>query len=136
MLEDSSVVLEPPEARLETRTQAKGLGLVQMAASWTLRDGREEQGRARAGDALLIVRRFGRDQLVYTWVYMMVATSEDARVSAGMTASVCRMVNDGRPKACAGSCAKERAASVLGKARNSAQAREHRMFDLLLSVWS
>lgn len=40
MLEDSSVVLEPPEARHKTRTQAKGLVL--MVESWALRDGREE----------------------------------------------------------------------------------------------
>lgn len=100
MLEDSSVVLEPPEARLETRTQAKGS--VQMAEGWALRDGREEQGRARAGDSLLVVRRFGRDQLVYTWVYMMATTSEDARVSAGVTANVCRRLYQREVGRCVG----------------------------------
>lgn len=100
MLEDSSVVLEPPEAWLETRTQAKGL--VRMAGSWTLRDGREERGRARTGDSLLVVRRFGRDQLVYTLVYKVATPSEDARVSAGVTARVCRVANNRRCKACAG----------------------------------
>lgn len=90
LLEDSSVVLEPPEARLETRTQVKGLVL--MVESWTLRDGRKEQGRARAGDSFLVIRRVGRDQLVYTLVYQVATTSEDARISPSVTASVCRVM--------------------------------------------
>lgn len=134
MLEDSSVVLEPPEAWLKTRTQA--IGLVRMAESWTLRDGREERGRARTGDSLLVVRRVGRDQLVYTLVYKVATPSEDARVSAGVTASVCRVVNNGRHKACAGGCTKERSASVLDRAQTFVQTRANRMFNLLLSVWS
>jgi hypothetical protein len=105
LLEDSAVVLEPPEAWLKTRTQVKGL--VQMAESWTLRDGREERGRARAGDSLLVVRRVGRDQLMHTLVYKLATPSEDVRVFAGVTASVCRVVNNGRRKARAGGCTKE-----------------------------
>lgn len=85
-----------------------------MAESWTLRDGREERGRARAGDSLLVVRRVGRDQLVYTLVYKVTTPSEDARVFAVVTASVCRVVNNGRHKACARGCPKERPGKRVG----------------------
>lgn len=73
---------------------------------------------------------------MYTQVCTVAITSEDARVSAGVTASVCRVVNNGRHKACAGGCAKKRSASVLDRAQTFVQTRAHRMFDLLLSVWS
>jgi len=73
---------------------------------------------------------------VYTLVYKVATSSEDTRVFAGVTASMCRVVDDGRHKACAGGCTKERSASMLDRARTFVQTREHRMFNLLLSVWS